>query len=62
MEAVSAVNPEGLPMQRVRDIFAFYQDLPQQKKIYGIYEYNPVFDNLSCKGARTLAALIYRAL
>ena len=62
MEAVSAVNPAGLPLECVREIFHYYGKIEQEKKIYGIYEYNPLFDNLSQKGARALASLIYSAL
>ena len=29
---------------------------------FGIFEYNPLYDNLSQKGARTLAALIYQIM
>ena len=61
MEAVSAVNPEGLSFQYVKKVFNFYRKLDQDKKIYGIYEYNPLFDNLSQKGAKCLASLIYNA-
>ena len=62
MEAVSAVNPVGLSLRCVRDIFDCYGKLDQKEKIYGIYEYNPLFDNLSQKGAKILASLIYSAL
>ena len=62
MEAVSAVNPAGLPLGLVREIFDWYRKIDQKQKVYGIYEYNPLFDNLSQKGARTLASLIYAAL
>lgn len=58
MEAVSAVNHNGLQINFVRDIFSWYFSLPQTRKYCGIYEYNPVFDNLSNKGSRTLASLI----
>ena len=62
MEAVSAVNPAGLTLSRVREIFDWYGKIDQKQKIYGIYEYNPLFDNLSQKGAKALASLIYAAL
>ena len=58
MEAVSAVNHNGLELDFVRDLFSWYYSLEQRKKICGIYEYNPVFDNLSNKGSRILASLI----
>ena len=62
MEAVSAVNPAGLSPGCIRGIFDYYKNLEQEKKIYGIYEYNPLHDNLSQKGAKSLASLIYAAL
>ena len=62
MEAVSAVNPAGLSLDWVRKIFDLYRLRVQGRKIYGIYEYNPLYDNLSQKGARVLASLIYKAL
>ena len=62
MEAVSAVNPMGLSHSIVADIFSHYHNLPQGQKIYGIYEYNPLFDNLSAKGAASIASLIYQGL
>ncbi len=58
MEAVSAVNHNGLQINFVRDIFSWYYSLSQERKYCGIYEYNPIFDNLSNKGSRTLASLI----
>ena len=62
MEAVSAVNPRGFPLEIVSEIFEFYRMLPCSKKIYGVYEYNPVYDNLSQKGAKVLASLIFPCL
>lgn len=58
MEAVSAVNHDGLSLKCVRSIFSWYFSLRQEKKYIGIYEYNPLFDNLSNKGARAIASLI----
>ena len=60
MEGVSAVNPEGMNWQQVRGIFHWARTaLPRDQALYGLYEYNPVYDNLSQKGAKALAALIY---
>ncbi len=58
MEAVSAVNHDGLSLKSVKAIFSWYYSLSQNKKVVGIYEYNPIFDSLSCKGARSIASLI----
>lgn len=60
MEGVSAVNHDGLPLSTVQEIFEFYRGLKDQPHQYfGIYEYNPVYDNLSQKGSRALASLLY---
>jgi formiminoglutamase len=61
MEGVSAVNHRGLPYHFVEEILAYSQDVLRVKH-YGFYEYNPVYDNLSQKGARALASLIYRIM
>ncbi len=58
MEAVSAVNHRGFPVKFVEDIFDYFKE--NQSTYFGLYEYNPLYDNLSGKGARFLASLIYR--
>lgn len=61
MEAVSAVNHRGLPLNFIEDSLVYFKrDL--NCRYFGFYEYNPVFDNLSQKGARLLAALIYKTI
>lgn len=59
MEAVSAVNYDGLSLEEVKRIIAWYKRLRVKQSSFGIYEYNPMYDNLSQKGARALSALIY---
>ncbi len=60
MEAVSAVNPHGLPFPAVQALFRFYRDHnPAASWKIGIYELNPVYDNLSQKGAKAVSALLY---
>ncbi|MCT4641927.1 MAG: arginase family protein [Bacteriovoracaceae bacterium] len=59
MEAVSAVNHDGVSKSEISSIMNYCLNL-NCKKVFGIYEYNPVFDNLSQKGARYLASLIYK--
>jgi formiminoglutamase len=61
MEGVSAVNHRGLPYDFVEDVLIYAIDVLKCRH-FGFYEYNPVYDNLSQKGARTLAALIYQIL
>lgn len=61
MEGVSAVNHRGLPYDFVEDTLIYAIDILKCRH-FGFYEYNPVYDNLSQKGARALAALIYQIL
>lgn len=61
MEGVSAVNHRGLPYHFVEELLIYALDVLRTKH-YGFYEYNPVYDNLSQKGARTLASLIYKIM
>lgn len=57
MEAVSAVNPNGIPFEHVCDLLKEFSRTFSQKAL-GIYEYNPLFDNLSAKGAKSIAYLV----
>lgn len=62
VEAVSAPNHDGLSLQFVRQLVFFYRDLCQrrgQAPIWGIYEYNPLYDTVSARGARAIAGLMY---
>lgn len=61
MEGVSAVNHRGLPYDFVEDVLLYAIDELKCNQ-FGIFEYNPVYDNLSQKGARTLASLIYQIM
>lgn len=61
MEGVSAVNHCGLPFHFVEDLLSYAQDVLKTAH-FGFYEYNPVYDNLSQKGARALAGLIYKIM
>jgi formiminoglutamase len=57
MEAVSAVNQRGVNLNFLETIINYFKN-DLQTKYFGMYEYNPVFDNLSQKGARSIAHLI----
>lgn len=57
MKAVSAVNHDGLELELVKDIFRWGFERSKRRMV-GIYEYNPLFDDLSQAGARTLCSLI----
>jgi len=60
MEAVSAVNHDGFPLHAIKEIFEYCRyKSPQKTNYIGIYEYNPIFDNLSQKGARAISSLLY---
>ena len=61
MEGVSAVNHRGLPYDFVEDVLLYAID-ELKCQHFGIFEYNPLYDNLSQKGARTIAALIYQIM
>lgn len=61
MEGVSAVNHRGLPYHFVEELLVYCLDVLKIRHM-GIYEYNPLFDNLSQKGARALAGLIYKMM
>lgn len=58
MPAVSAVNPEGIPLGHIADLIN-YTARTSYKCHLGIYEYNPIFDDLSQKGSRAIASLIH---
>lgn len=60
MQSVSAVNHDGIPFEFLRKLVDQYKEYTKDKKqILGIYEYNPLFDELSAKDARALASMIY---
>lgn len=61
MEGVSAVNHRGLPYTFVDELLN-YSINNLRVKHFGFYEYNPIFDNLSQKGARILSSLIYQIM
>lgn len=61
MEGVSAVNHRGLPYHFIEELLTYAQDVLRVKH-YGFYEYNPIYDNLSQKGARAIASLIYKIM
>lgn len=59
MKAVSAVNHKGFPPHAIEEL---YQTLLQTKIpiiATGIYEYNPMFDDLANSGGRILTSFLY---
>jgi formiminoglutamase len=61
MSAVSAVNHHGLNLDFVCAIIEWVKTKKLQS-VFGIYEYNPLFDNISCSSARALSYLIHQYL
>lgn len=63
VEAVSAPNHHGLNLNFVHQLAGSYRDLCLRKGIspvWGIYEFNPLYDSVSSRSGRALAGLIYR--
>lgn len=55
--AVSAPNGRGLAIEKFRSLLNGILSLPC-RKVFGIYEYNPIYDDLATSCARKLAFLI----
>lgn len=66
MAAVSAPNPQGIPLGHIQDFLNEINEITQQTKqadlFFGVYEFNPVFDELSAIGAKRIASLIWSLL
>lgn len=62
MEAVSAVNHHGIKYEQLFELSSIIYNLSTGPCHLGIYEYNPIYENLSNKGARLLAAYLYNYL
>lgn len=61
MPGVSAINPNGLTPDFVEAVFKWGRDQSYfQNTIYGIYEYNPIFDTESAHGAKVLSRILYK--
>lgn len=63
--AVSAPNPHGIPLHHVKEILRELKNLSTKigaPLYFGMYEYNPVFDETSALGAKILASLIFETL
>lgn len=57
-KGVSAVNPYGFAPDYILELIKRLNTLPSKTTCLGIYEYNPVYDDLSNFGARYLAKMI----
>ncbi len=63
MSAVSAPNHRGLSQREFYQIFEACQNFwkkSEKPSFYGLYEFNPLFDDLTTRAARFLAASIYQ--
>ncbi|HXH30515.1 MAG TPA: arginase family protein [Bacteriovoracaceae bacterium] len=60
---VSAVNPEGLSMAEVQDLWKRYLELGfKHPPVMGVYELNPVYDTLAGLSMRTIAGVVFEGL
>jgi len=60
MKGVSAVNGQGLDIDHVHHMLHATLKYKKPTVFFGIYEYNPVYDDLSQLGARSLSTLLYK--
>ncbi len=60
MKAVSAVNHNGISAQVMSEVFNHFKKSESLYKCFGIYEYNPLYEDLSLAGARYLAQLVFQ--
>lgn len=62
MPGVSATNPHGLSKRFVNDFTEFYFKTVKNQKVIGIYEYNPIYDDLTNSGSKFIAQLIWKLM
>lgn len=61
MPAVSAPNHNGFSMEEMHEFVHYLKQTVKHKfKVTGLYEYNPMFDDLANSSGRQIAALIYQ--
>jgi len=58
MSAVSAVNHNGMNISQLEFIMSMLKYHAPQAKL-GIYEYNPLYEDLSNKGAKLIAHVLF---
>jgi formiminoglutamase len=60
---VSAVNPTGLTLSQLNEIWGHYRNLKfTHKPIVGIYELNPIYDTLAGLSMRTIGSFVFDLL
>lgn len=62
MQAVSAINPTGIPLLHIKQLLQKILHLNAASTFIGIYELNPVFDNISGLAAKKISTLLYECL
>jgi formiminoglutamase len=62
IQGVSAVNADGLGMHELTLVGKLYRQLQKDGPIVGIYELNPLYDNLSSLSMKRMAAFVYSLL
>ncbi len=59
---VSAVNPYGVTLHELMDLWRRYKSINASTTVLGIYELNPVFDGLSMMSMKKMSTLIFEVL
>jgi formiminoglutamase len=62
MSAVSAVNLNGIELDHFLELLKLIKEFECQSIDLGIYEYNPLFEDLSLKGAKSITKIIIEYL
>ncbi len=62
IKAVSAINQKGLSPLFIEKLFNVLKKYDHKTLGHGIYEFNPVFDDVSGTSARILSSLIYEEI
>lgn len=62
MSAVSCVNPMGIPCTHVIQIQNYLSSLECAELFFGVYEFNPVYDQLNQYSCKVITNLIYNYL
>lgn len=62
MAAVSCVNPHGIPINYLRSLLENILSENYGNFFFGIYEFNPLFDELTNRASKTVATLIDQVL
>jgi formiminoglutamase len=61
MSGVSATNHFGFSKKQIFDLMSLFNECNvNATKVLGLYEYNPIYDDLATSGARYLASLMYQ--